>query len=470
MNELNKDGFPISFNPTGDPFVDAGGLALAYWQKKLQETSILKVIEDVATLYVKNWGANLFTLFHGSKITHKAYVGNNKITATIDLYSEMLNPTKDYLRGFCRTCGNNEQLFNAGREQFCLSGSTPFVNFHHAHEGGLEICATCAIKLFFLPLIVLQMGGNLALLQATKTETVKYWRSKTVEENYYKKGKGVSEGILKSKFRNPRNALFDIANEIITLVEREDFTDQLQLYHFTNFANKVNCMIYILPNPVFRFLNKVLKAGNREEWFAFVRRHFHIKKSEWDANTKEWKDKDGSLINANEYRNNPNDIYEKLLADRSVLPEFRKHAKTKFFNNEKLDSLITIYYAKEVLNMKEEQITLIKSISDVIIKLGTKNDNIKKYMVMIEGAGKAYQLRAALLKVVKDNYRSGETAPVLTLEDYVTYLFPDGQYWGEVRDLMLIYLYERLHDLNVDREKLSDDEIEETEEILTDEI
>ena len=120
--------------------------------------------------------------------------------------------------------------------------------------------------------------------------------------------------------------------------------------------------------------------------------------------------------------------------------------------------------------MKEEQITLIKSISDVIIKLGTKNDNIKKYMVMIEGAGKAYQLRAALLKVVKDNYRSGETAPVLTLEDYVTYLFPDGQYWGEVRDLMLIYLYERLHDLNVDREKLSDDEIEETEEILTNEI
>ena len=117
--------------------------------------------------------------------------------------------------------------------------------------------------------------------------------------------------------------------------------------------------------------------------------------------------------------------------------------------------------------MKEEQISIIKSISDVIIKLGTKNDNIKRYMVMIEGAGKAYQLRTALLKIVKDNYKSGETKPVITLEDYVTYLFPDGQYWGEVRDLMLIYLYERLHDLNVDREEFSENDIEETEETLT---
>ena len=458
MNTQKSKSFPISFKQTGDPFVDAGGLALEFWKSKYENKMILELISDAATLYVNKWGANLFTLFHGSKITHKAYIGNEKIKASVKLYEQMLEPPQNCLEGYCRTCGTNDLLFHVGRDQFSLSGSAALVNFYHAHEDGLEICASCAIKLFFLPFIVLQMGANLALLQATKDATNRYWLKKTVEENYNKIGKVTSDGILKSKFGNPKNALFDIANEIIDFVTEKDFIDQLQLYLFSNFANKVNCIIYVLPNPVFLFLNKVLKAGNREEWFTFVKRHYHIKKSEWDEKNKGWKNKDGVSLDADEYLNNPNDIYEKLLSEKSILPNLRKYAKQKYFNNKGFDSLIATYYVKEVLNMKEEQINLIKKITDVIIDLSLKNGTIKKYIFMIEGAGKAYQLRGAILKIVKDNYRSGAPEPVITLHDYVSYLFPDGQYWGEVRDLMLIYLYERLHDLDVNREEIAEKE------------
>ena len=74
-----------------------------------------------------------------------------------------------------------------------------------------------------------------------------------------------------------------------------------------------------------------------------------------------------------------------------------------------------------------------------------------------------------ILKVVKDNFRSGNESPIITLDDYVTYLFPDGQYWGEVRDLLLIYFYEKLHAENLDVNELPENEIQETESI-TDEI
>ena len=120
--------------------------------------------------------------------------------------------------------------------------------------------------------------------------------------------------------------------------------------------------------------------------------------------------------------------------------------------------------------MKVEQLDLIKKISNTIIELGKKNDTIKRYLYMIESAAKAHQLRAVFLKVIKENYQSGKEEPAISLKEYTEFLFPDGQYWGEVRDLMLIYLYERLHEINFEFEENSDSEIAVTEENYTNEM
>jgi CRISPR-associated protein Cst1 len=315
------------------------------------------------------------------------------------------------------------------------------------------------------------MGNMLALLQTENPKSKKYWIDWTVKENMNKSGKGISDGILKSEYGNPKNALIKIASDIITEVNDDAFSDYLQLYHFTNFGASPNCEIYRLPNPVFSFLNKVIKYCH-SDWYVFVQRHYHIKKSSWDYDGDHWiSGKDNQPMSEEDYLNNPNDIFERLLNSDSILGQLRKFYKDAYIHNKRHSKItMAIYYTKEVLGMRQEQIDLIKKVANVVFEQAQKENNYRKYVVMLEGAGKAYQLRSVLLKIIKENYKNGASEPVIRLQDYVDYLFPDGQFWGEVRDLMLIYLYERLHDENINRQEvIADMDIAETTEEINEE-
>lgn len=115
--------------------------------------------------------------------------------------------------------------------------------------------------------------------------------------------------------------------------------------------------------------------------------------------------------------------------------------------------------------MRHEQIELIRTIAGKIIALAESDGDYKKYITPIEGARYAYQLRSAILRMVKAQYKAGQAEPFVRLTDYVEYLFPDGQSWYEVRDLMLICLYEKLHDLQIQPEEISDEVIPDIEEV-----
>ncbi len=466
---MEKTDYPVSFEPTGDPFVDAGGLALDYLRQVYQDKNLPTLIRLAADIYVNHWGANLFAIFHGSKITHKAYVGEAKVNGTVDMYETILNKDSPALTDNCRICGHEDALYPVGRDQYCLAGSKAFANFHHQHEDGIYVCPSCSVKLLFLPLTIVQMGGMLALLHPTSSESKTYWLNKTVRENLDRVGRQTAEGILKHKFSNPRNALFEIAYDIIDENDKHK-KEHLLFYHFTNFAASPNCEIYQLPSPIFKFLS-IMRIGElKEQWNAFVRRHYHISKSSWNEKTASWTDKEDNPISPDNYRNNQNDIFEQLLAGKSILPFMRRYARRCFADKKVFNSLISSHYAREVLHMQDKQIQLIRQIADTILELGQKTDSLKKYLVAIEGAGKAYQLRGVLLKIVKDNFTSGQAEPVITLDDYVTYLFPDGQYWGEIRDLLLIHLYEKMHAANVVDQLIHDEDIQKSELTLTEEM
>ncbi len=458
----------IYFKPTGDPFVDAGGEALIYLMNVEQEKNIWDLICETAKIFVYKWDNKIDSIQLNGLITHNSRRGTPEkrkkaIKAVEDFFK---NPEFINDKGACRICGNQDNLITIGREQLCLTGGAPFVNFHHAHDEGLLICYECSVKLFFLPLIVIQLGDMLALLRTEHPKSKKYWIEQTVKENLDKIGKTISVGILKSEYGNPQNALFKIASGIITEVNDDTLSDYLQLYHFTNFGASPNCEIYRLPNPVFSFLNKVIHYCH-SDWSIFIQRHYHIKKSSWDYTGDQWiSGKDNQPMSEGDYLNNPNDVFERLLNDDSILGLLRKFYRDVYIHNKKHSQItMAIYYIKEVLGMRQEQIDLIKKVANVVFDLAQKEHTYKKYLVMLEGAGKAYQLRSVLLRIIKENYKSGAAEPVIRLQDYVDYLFPDGQFWGEVRDLMLIYLYERLHDENINRQEvIADSDIVETTE------
>jgi len=303
--------------------------------------------------------------------------------------------------------------------------------------------------------------SNLALLQTVTDKGQTYWLNRTVKKNLERISHETSESIIKSDILNPQNAIFNFAFELINEFRDDILEENLTMYYFTNFGASVDCEIYYIPEPIFIYISKILKTVPKQ-WYSFVYRNYHIKGAKWDEERGKWIKKEEELLEEN-YKNNLNSVFSSLLNGKNILPLLKKYYRNEVNTKNELDSRIAIYYAKEVLHMKNEQLNLIKSIGNKIFELMDSEDNFKKYMVQIEGATRAYQLRATLLSIIKKNYSAGNEKPIVTLEEWVSYLFPDGQYWAEVRDLLLIYLYEKLHEKNM-KITLEEQEIKEPEE------
>ncbi len=51
--------------------------------------------------------------------------------------------------------------------------------------------------------------------------------------------------------------------------------------------------------------------------------------------------------------------------------------------------------------------------------------------------------------LVSDNYNKNNEKPLITVKDYTNYLFSDGGNTGEIRDLLLIAIYQKMHEMNL---------------------
>ena len=50
---------------------------------------------------------------------------------------------------------------------------------------------------------------------------------------------------------------------------------------------------------------------------------------------------------------------------------------------------------------------------------------------------------------IEKNYAIGNDEAIVTVEDYTDYLFPENRSWMETRDVLLIYIYQKLHEKNI---------------------
>lgn len=107
--------------------------------------------------------------------------------------------------------------------------------------------------------------------------------------------------------------------------------------------------------------------------------------------------------------------------------------------------------------MKKETIYKIKELAEFLVR--DKNaDKIKKRIITLDSIKNPDGLRRFILHyVIAENYNSGNKEAILTSEDYINYLFPDISYWSEIRDLLLIAIYQEMHEKNLILEELKID-------------
>ncbi len=440
--------------PTGDPFADVGALVIKFlWsQKQYANMDILELIKLVSTIYVNNWGANLYSFFLNSRITQPAFNSQRKIEETNKYYNSLINDTAQFKEGYCRISGKQSKLFYAGRDNHIMSGSGAFINFHHGYEAGLYLSKEILIRTFFVPFGLMQLGDKIALIHTDNEEVNYFFISKNLKENLRNIGSNNSEGVLKSEFNNPANAIFDFTEDCATSLEmiKSNETSELidekavtiTLYLFTNFGAKPDIEIYRLPAILFKLITHFNKLF-REEWKDFIWHHYHnskYKNAKFNSNTGSW-ETEKDIVDFNTFKIWRNYIYDNLLNNNSIITYILKWSKSNKFNFK-----IVELYCRNILNMDGKTIQKIQDLADFIVH-NPDADKIKKAIVRINGFKKSPEFRQYILKLIAENYNMGNEKPLVTLTEYVDYLFPDGSYWSEIRNLMLIAIYQKLHEL-----------------------
>lgn len=442
--------------PTGDPFADIGGLVIECLKEKYPDKSIIQLVEEVAGIYVHKWENNLHSFFLNSTITHNSNKGQKGYDKTIAYYSGLFTGVGG-VEGYCRITGQKTLVYPAARDNHIMSGSATLINFHHGFESGLQLSKEALIRIFFVPLGVEQLGDKVAALVSNEVSVTRFFVYKNVGQNYQALGSNISESILRSDFNNPVNAIFDYARQAIEGVRTATFNEEkggsqtqgvtLNLFHFTNFGASPTIHIFTLPATLFSFYAFCL-THHKKDWNNFIYRQYSnskFKNASYNSHSEQWSNS-GEDVNFDVYRVWRNRAYDYLLNGNSE--GFRrlvlKHSRKQAFSFQIIEQ-----YQINIRNMDKRTLSKILELADFIIA-NRSDEEIKKAITNINGQRSSSSLRRYLLNLVADYNKkySDRKKPLISIEEYAEYLFPDGTYWNEIRDLLLIAVYQRLHEAN----------------------
>lgn len=445
---------------TGDPFADIGGIVLRLLIKEKGTEDIMQIIEDTAKLYVNDWKGKLHAFFLNSTITQAAFKGNRKLTETVKFFSALLNDELPFEEGYCRILGEKTKVFTGGRDNHILSGSGTFINFHHAFQGGIMLSKEALIRMFFVPMGCLQLSDKIALLYSNKEELVEYFVAENVAENSRQIASRITDGIYRSDFKNPSSALFDFALRWIRIAKK-DFIEntEINLYHFTNFGASPEVNLYNFSAALFSFYSRVQYRTWQSDWNRFAYSYFYQKNATYNYSSGTFlvkEKKEVKELEHGDFKTWRNGVYEGLLSGKSIRRAMLNWVEKK---RQPLNFEIVKLYQIMLRDMNEKTLKIIERIADYVLE---DSGNIKKNVRALQKPTQAFAFRTTLRRMEEKNLAQQRQDPLFTLEEYALELFPDGTYWQEIQDLLLIAIYQKMHEQKIwlDDEALH---IEETE-------
>ncbi|KAA6344351.1 hypothetical protein EZS27_008009 [termite gut metagenome] len=434
--------------PTGDPFADVGGFVIKELEERFPDKDIMGLIEYVTKIYVDRWEAKLNPFFLNSKITQPAFNAKRKVEETMRYFQSLIDETNCEKIGVCRIIGQQTKLFIAGRDNSVLSGSGTFVNFHHTFEGGIMVSKEALIRFHFLPFGCMYLQGKIALIHSYNEFYTEYFARTNCESNLADIGRNISTGIFQSACKSPGTALFRFIDVATMDYNRKGGTKKegsLTLYHFSNFGASPEVTVYSVPNQLFRFYHFTQGPGVKADWNSFIARYYvnsEYKNAKYNEETNYIDfEKKGVTIPESEYKNWTNIIYNKLLNGQSILSDMLNRSKKYIFS-----FLIVKTYQINLRNMKKETISKIEEMIEFIFNANDEA-GIEKAIKKLNNARSPYLLRRFIIKdIIVKNYNEENQNTIVTVEEYANYLFPDTSLWREVRDVLLIAIYQKLHE------------------------
>lgn len=424
----------LNLKYTGNVFVDAGIYALVsnfdINIEDITKNHILQLFKQVASLYTNPiWNKNMHTIFPNSILVNNSIKGDRE-----KLYLKHLNGLIDNLEpstesGDCMACGVRNSTSSYQKNAIPLTGSKSLRNYFSFATEGVDYCSLCVALIQFAPLVMYRSGGRMILLHSNSNKVMEYWARKARKNINKQILTGEYTGCFNEGFTNPTNAIFRIIQSIVFSYDERwvDENPSLNFYYFTNFNQGPDLQMFYVPSNVFRFL-AYIPQDNSSNWNLIVKKAYKFVK--WDK-VKEF----------DEYKNNPNEVYNRLLKEVSILRFFYDFKSKKALCSWNLVK----YYMNEVRNMDNKRVNAIRNLGDKLSKY-IKNNNKRKVLSDLENAKNYNTFRNILRKIIKNKMANNDYDLLFTFDDYIVYLFPEGNLsWKETQDLLLFRIYENLN-------------------------
>ncbi|WP_413824362.1 type I-B CRISPR-associated protein Cas8b1/Cst1 [Methanobrevibacter sp. UBA337] len=347
--------------------------------------------------------------------------------------------------GDCMACGRRNTESSVFKSNVPLTGSGSLKNYFSFANDGADYCNLCTLLIQFSPLVMYASGGKMILLHSDSSKVMTLWCMEALSNVLEQESTYDYTGCFNEGYVNPQNAVFKMITDIIQEADEEwdDEYPSLNFYYFTNYNQGPELEIFNVPTNVFRFLTYI-PPDEYFNWNQIVRKGYIV-------NWNKVKDLD-------DYKNKRNTVYNNLLINKTILYYFfdRKYKKAYCSWN------LLRFYMMEVRKLTEERLEVIKSLGDSLSDYIKKNED-KKTLKALEAAKNYREFRNVLRKVIKKKIANNDKELLFTYDDYVNYLFPDGNLtWRETQDLLLFRIYENLHEWLVD-EKFVDEYDDETD-------
>lgn len=426
---------------TGNPFVDSGISAIMVYNSRskpeeITRDDLINTKDLLLNLFLQEqWVKNLNTIFtSNSHVTHASAASREKKKERLE---EFLNPLfeisdEDLIGGSCISCGKHKATASLSRTSVPLIGYEKSNYFSHFSQGA-DYCAMCAFAAQCSPLVTYKVGKFFGIIHSNNPKVLLIWARKSIDNILRQISIANYDGIYNEKYSNSYNALFHLTNEIILSYEERwsQTNTSLRLYLYNNYTQPPKppdnvVEIHDLPASVFRFLLEVKASSEFTDWLSVVSKAYYKSKKEIDE----------------PYKKLSNTVYQKLMKYESILPNFFSTRTRITFCKWNL----VIIYLKEILDMSTKRINSIKKIADDIAEIIRNHPNGKKRITQLETVKSYDYFRNILFRLVKENIVQKADSPLITFDDYVENLFPEGyRGWTETRDLILFRLYENLH-------------------------
>jgi len=452
--QVDPEPKPPSREIIGDPFVDTGILAIELMTGKPFDTCSAEDLrfatEALIDIYLTPaWKKELYSIFPNSTYiqSSKGYDHRGRSREFLHSLIEGIGDVRGSTTSCCY-CGSpaHEQMAFY-KTHVPLIGSGSFTNYFPSFQNGLKICARCALAMQFAPLLWYKAGGKPCLVSSNNQALIKEFGLEVFRTIQTRMASGVYEsrenpGLFDEKFKSPQNALFHLAYKFGKSYCMKGIcgsNESIVLYHIDNYnQNPAGIRIYALPSNVFRFVAFMMNSPSyRSAWFALIDRYYA--KAKGDEELPIWKTK-------------WNTLHGLLLDGKSILWAF-KDDRTMTLT---MPWAVVEGYMQSVRCMNQQRIDLIRVMSDNIALCIRESKKYSRVMD-IATARDLPAFRNQLQLLMRDWQKLGKEGPLTTFDGYTAVLLPgDYRGWTEVRDLMVIRLYEQLHDVLV-KEKQPDD-------------